>query len=196
MEEKLQNLLSQLTEEGVEKGNREGQAIIASAKEKAESILAQAREQAAEIVAQAQSQAQEINKNTRSELQLFAAQAVSALKTEIANVVTDKVASQAIAGADSDGNLVKQVLVSVTEKWLADGNVTINAKDAQALLAYFNANAKKLLDKGLTINEVKGIKTDFEIVPEKGGYKVAFGDEQFIEYFKEFLRPQLVETLF
>ncbi|HBZ34785.1 MAG TPA: hypothetical protein DEO38_06780 [Bacteroidales bacterium] len=196
MEEKLQNLLSQLTEEGVEKGNREGQAIIASAKEKAESILAQAREQAAEIVAQAQSQAQEINKNTRSELQLFAAQAVSALKTEIANVVTDKVASQAIAGADSDGNLVKQVLVSVTEKWLADGNVTINAKDARALLAYFNANAKKLLDKGLTINEVKGIKTDFEIVPEKGGYKVAFGDEQFIEYFKEFLRPQLVETLF
>ena len=67
---------------------------------------------------------------------------------------------------------------------------------AEALKAYFAANAKGLLEKGVKINEVKGIKTDFAIVPEKGGYKLNFGEKEFVEYFKEFLRPQLIDLLF
>ena len=34
------------------------------------------------------------------------------------------------------------------------------------------------------------------IMPSDGSYKVSFGEEEFIEYFKEFLRPQLIEALF
>ena len=37
---------------------------------------------------------------------------------------------------------------------------------------------------------------NFTIQPAKGGYKLAFGDAEFIAYFKEMLRPQLVEELF
>ena len=50
--------------------------------------------------------------------------------------------------------------------------------------------------RGLKIAEVKGQKTDFAIVPEKGGYKLTFGDNELIEYFKEYLRPQIQELLF
>ena len=50
--------------------------------------------------------------------------------------------------------------------------------------------------KGVVIKEVKGIKADFTIQPAKGGYKLAFGEAEFIAYFKEMLRPQLVEMLF
>jgi V/A-type H+-transporting ATPase subunit E len=53
-----------------------------------------------------------------------------------------------------------------------------------------------LLDKGVKIVEVKNIKTDFSIVPEKGGYKLNFGEKEFVAYFKEFLRPQLIDILF
>jgi len=81
-------------------------------------------------------------------------------------------------------------------KLFAEQSVTIEAKDAEALKKYFAANAKGLLEKGVKINEVKGIKTDFAIVPEKGGYKLNFGEKEFVEYFKEFLRPQLIEILF
>ena len=58
------------------------------------------------------------------------------------------------------------------------------------------ANAKELLNKGVTIKEVKGLKTDFTISPVNNGYKVAFGENEFIEYFKDFLRPKLVDMLF
>ena len=77
-----------------------------------------------------------------------------------------------------------------------EGEVLIETKDAEALRKYFAANAKGVLDKGVAIKEVKGIKTDFAIQPAKGGYKLAFGDAEFIAYFKEMLRPQLVEELF
>ena len=77
-----------------------------------------------------------------------------------------------------------------------EGAVVIEAKDAEALKKYFAANAKGLLEKGVTVKEVKGIKTDFTIQPAKGGYKLAFGEAEFIAYFKEMLRPQLVEMLF
>ena len=53
-----------------------------------------------------------------------------------------------------------------------------------------------LLDKGVKIEQVNGIKTLFSVSPADGSYKVNFGEEEFMNYFKEFLRPQLVEMLF
>ena len=58
------------------------------------------------------------------------------------------------------------------------------------------AQAKALLDKGVKIEQVNGNKTLFTVSPADGSYKVNFGEEEFMNYFKEFLRPQLVEMLF
>ena len=68
--------------------------------------------------------------------------------------------------------------------------------DAESLKKYFAANAKALLDKGVTIEQVNGIKALFSVSPADGSYKVNFGEEEFMNYFKAFLRPQLVEMLF
>ena len=67
---------------------------------------------------------------------------------------------------------------------------------SEGLKKYFAANAKAVLDKGVKIEQVNGKKASFSIMPADGSYKVSFGEEEFIEYFKEFLRPQLVEALF
>ena len=60
------------------------------------------------------------------------------------------------------------------------GEVTIQAKDAEALKKYAAGNAKTLLEKGVKIEEVKGMKSDFAIAPSKGGYKLTFGDAEFV----------------
>jgi hypothetical protein len=57
-------------------------------------------------------------------------------------------------------------------------------------------HAKSLLDKGVQIEQVNGIKTLFTVSPKDGSYKINFGEEEFMNYFKAFLRPQLVEMLF
>jgi V/A-type H+-transporting ATPase subunit E len=192
--------LSELTEkiyaEGVEKGNQEALQIVEKANAQAADIVAQAEKKAAAIVADAEAKAQELNKNTRAELKLFAEQSVSAIKTEVANIITDTVVNDSVKAATSDAKFMQSIIAALAEQMAKDGNVTIEAKDAEALTKYFVANAKGLLDKGVKIVEVKNIKTDFSIVPEKGGYKLNFGEKEFVAYFKEFLRPQLIDILF
>lgn len=192
----LQELTDKIYAEGVEKGNAQAQQIIDNANAKAAEIVAAAEKEAQAKIANAEKKAQELDKNTRAELKLFAEQSVNALKTEVTNLLTDKVASDSVKAATADPKFMQSIIAKLAQEMAKDGNVTIDAKDAEALKAYFAANAKDLLNRGVKIEEVKGIKTDFAIVPEKGGYKLNFGDKEFVEYFKEFLRPQLIELLF
>jgi V/A-type H+-transporting ATPase subunit E len=192
----LSELTDKIYAEGVEKGNAEAQQIVEKANAKAADIIAQAEKKAAAIVADAESKSADLDKKTRAELKLYAEQSVNAVKTEITNLLSDQIAADSVKAATADAKFMQGVIAKLAEQMAKEGEVLIEAKDAEALKKYFSANAKALLEKGVKIAEVKGIKTDFTIQPAKGGYKLAFGDAEFIAYFKEMLRPQLVEELF
>ena len=192
----LSELTDKIYAEGVEKGNAEAQQIVEKANAKAADIVAEAEKKAAAIIADAESKAADLDKKTRAELKLYAEQSVNAVKTEITNILSDQIAADSVKAATADAKFMQSIIAKLAEQMAKDGEVLIEAKDAEALKKYFSANAKALLEKGVKIAEVKGIKTDFTIQPAKGGYKLAFGDAEFIAYFKEMLRPQLVEELF
>ena len=192
----LSELTDKIYAEGVEKGNAEAQQIVEKANAKAAEIIAEAEKKAAALVAEAESKSADLDKKTRAELKLYAEQSVNAVKTEIVNLLSDQIASDSVKASTADAKFMQGLIAKLAEQMAKEGEVVIEAKDAEALKKYFAANAKALLEKGVTIKEVKGIKTDFTIQPAKGGYKLAFGDAEFIAYFKEMLRPQLVEELF
>lgn len=194
--EKIQELTEKILREGVEKGQVEADRIIEQAKQQAEKILQDARQQAQEIAAQAQKKAAETDANTRSELKMYTGQALSALKSEVTNVLTDTVVKDAVAGLAANPDFLGQFAVALAEKWSANEPVVISSSEAESLKAYFAAKAKALLDKGVTINKVNGKDTLLTIAPADGSYKVNFGKEEFETYFKNFLRPQLIEMLF
>ena len=196
MDTKIQDLTDKIYHEGVEKGNEEAGKIIAGAKAKEESIIHEAENKAKQILAEAEKQASELKKNTEAELRLFASQAVEALKSEVANLVTDKVVSGNIKAATVDMAFMQNTILETAKEWVKNENVTIRTAEAKALTDYFVANAKELLDKGVKIEQVNGKKTSFTLAPADGAYKISFGDEEFVAYFKEFLRPQLIEMLF
>ncbi len=192
----LSELTDKIYAEGVEKGNAEAQQIVEKANAKAADIISEAEKKAASLIATAEHNAADLDKKTRAELKLYAEQSVNAVKTEIVNLLADKIAAESVKAATADAKFMQGLIAKLADQMSKDGDVLIEAKDAEALKKYFAANAKGLLDKGVKIAEVKGIKTDFTIQPAKGGYKLAFGDAEFIAYFKEMLRPQLVEELF
>lgn len=193
---KLEELTEKIYAEGVEKGNQEATRIIEQAKQQAAEILQEAEKQAQIRLETAQKAAAELDKNTRSELKMFTEQSINALRTEVTNLLTDRIATDSVKAATADKAFMQSIILKMAQAMAKDGNVTIDTKDAESLKTYFAANAKDLLDKGVNIQEVKGLKTDFQIRAEKGGYKLAFGDQEFIAYFKEFIRPQLIELLF
>ena len=192
----LSELTDKIYAEGVEKGNAEAQQIVEKANAKAAAIIAEAEKKALAIVKGAETTAADLDKKTRAELKLYAEQSVNAVKTEITNLLADKIATDSVKAATADAKFMQGLIAKLAEQMAKEGEVHIETKEAEALKKYFAANAKGLLDKGIVIKEVKGIKTDFTIQPAKGGYKLAFGDAEFIAYFKEMLRPQLVDMLF
>ena len=196
MENKIQELTDKIYREGVAKGNEEAQRLVSNAREEAAKILEDARKEAVAIVTAARKTATETAENTQAEIKLFAGQAVNALKTEVASLLTNQVVTDAVKGFVADKDYLNKFIVSLATQWVANEEIVISTSDAEGLKKYFAANAKSLLDKGVKVEQVNGNKTLFSISPADGSYKVNFGEEEFENYFKDFLRPQLVEMLF
>lgn len=196
MENKIQELTDKIYREGVEKGNTEAQKLIAKAQEEAKKIIEDANKEAESIVATARKSADELAENIKSELKLFAGQAVNALKSEIATMVTNKIVDADVKAFAANKDFLNAFIVALASKWSVNEPIVISTSDAEGLKKYFATQAKNLLNEGVKIEQVNGIKTLFTVSPADGSYKVNFGEEEFMNYFKEFLRPQLVEMLF
>ncbi|MDM8256333.1 hypothetical protein [Phocaeicola barnesiae] len=196
MENKIQELTDKIYREGVEKGNAEAQRLVSEAQKEAQQMIEAARKEAEAILAEARKSADEMKENTQSELKLFAGQALNALKTEVTNLLTNETVTEAVKGFTANKDYLNKFIVALAIRWSANEPIVISVQDADALTKYFTANAKTLLDKGVKIEQVNGIKILFSIAPADGSYKVNFGEEEFENYFKEFLRPQLVKMLF
>lgn len=194
--DKIQELTSKLYAEGVEKGKQEAEKIIAEANAQKKQILDEATAKAQEIIATAEKQSAEMRSHTEAELKLFAAQAIEALKTEITNLITDKLVSENVKVAMQDQTFIQKIIVELVRNWSKNEKLTIGVQNSKDIENYIASNAKDILDKGLKIESVNGIKSGFTLSPEDGSYKVKFGEEEFIEYFKEFLRPQVQKLLF
>lgn len=196
MNSRIQELTDKIYQEGIEKGNADAKKIVDNAQEQVVGIIAKAQAEAQKIVSDAQMKANELNKNTQSELRLFAQQSVDALKTQVTDLICGEIIINSVQSAATDKDFMQKVILTLVEEWAKNDQLTIQAKDAKALTNYFMSNAKNLLDKGLKIEQAHGIKTDFALQSEKKGYKITFGEEELIAYFKEFLRPKLIEMLF
>ena len=194
MENKIQELTEKIFNEGVEKGRAEADRILAEANAKAAEIVKEAEAKAEAVMAKARKDAEELDANTRSELKLYSAQAVGAIKSEVANIVTDTVIKESLQAAFKE-DLLKQVILKIAERWNANEQLVISTSEAEDLKKFFAAKAKALLDKGVEVKQVNGVK-GFSVSPADGSYKVNFGEGEFEAFLKSFLRPQIIDLLF
>ena len=196
MNTKIQELTDIIYNEGVAKGQAQADQILADARAQAEKLVADARKEADAVLAAAKKESADNAENVRKELKLYAQQAVEALKSEIATVVTDKIVTDSVKGFTADQKAFNEFILTIAQEWGKNQSIEIKTKDADQLKQYFAAKAKQLLDGGVKITQVNGREAEFSIQPADGSYKVNFGTQEFENWFKSILRPQLVETLF
>lgn len=194
--DKIQELTSKLYNEGVEKGKGEAEKILAEANNQKKIILEEAKAKAKEIITAAEKESSELKKHTEAELKLYASQSSEALKSEITNLITNQLSTASVKTALEDKSFIQNLITEMVKNWSKTENLTVGVENAEDLKSYIASNSKKLLDDGLKVESVNGIKTGFTVAPEDGSYIVKFGEEEFIEYFKEFLRPQIQKLLF
>ncbi|MCR5820328.1 MAG: hypothetical protein K6F94_05210 [Bacteroidaceae bacterium] len=194
--ERIQELTEKIRLEGVEKGKAEAAEIIKKANAEAAQIISAAKEQADAIMQQAKKTNSELETNTKSELKLYLAQAINALKSEVTNVVGDRIVANAVSEMTASKDFLGQFAVALAKQWTQTEDIVISTSDADTLKAYFAKQAKELLDKGVTIEKINGQQVMFSVKPADGSYRVDFGKEEFERFFKSFLRPQLIDMLF
>jgi V/A-type H+-transporting ATPase subunit E len=202
MDNRLRELTDKIYQEGISKGNEEAEKIVSEARAEAEKILAEARKKAEDIVSEAEKKSAEFDQNTKSELKLASRQAVDALKQELVGIINGTITTSEIKAAMGDTAFIRKAIETAVKNWAVhnqetvDMQVLIPKEDEKAITDYFAGAAKGVLDKGFTIETVNNLKAGFQVAPADGSYKVSFTDEDFINFFKEFLRPKIVELLF
>ncbi|MDR2727581.1 MAG: hypothetical protein LBB56_00490 [Chitinispirillales bacterium] len=196
MEQKIQELTEKIYQEGVEKGEVKAKEIVAKAESDAASVVSKAKADADKIIADAQKKADELKRNTESELKSSGSQAVAAIKSQIVNLITSKVIDDASSKALSDPAVLKDFVSQVISNWkMAEG-------EAPSLEVMLPAAKQDELNKSFqnAVNaELKfspKIKSGFSIGPSSGGFKISLTDEDFREFFKEYLRPRTRTYLF
>ena len=197
MDAKIQELTEKIYNEGVEKGQTEANRLIAEAEAKAQKIEAEAKRKAEEYLKNAEQRASELRQHTEAELQLYASQLVDSLRSSIADQIQGSVAQSSVKAITEDKDFLQGFISTPAERFDLQRGIEITTADADALRAYFTANAKGLLEEGkVRIRAVAGKPTDFTIAPQDGSFKVQFGQAEFLELFKSFLRPELTKMLF
>ena len=202
MNNRLQELTDKIYQEGISKGNEEADLIKSKAKMEAEQILTTAKNEAKQILALANKKASEIKENTNSEIKLAARQAIEALKFEVVNLINGSITSADIKAGLSEINFIQKAIETILTNWASSTETDLNMKilipekDEKFINDYFSSVAKGILNKSFTIETVNGIKSGFQVTPDQGSYKISFTDQDFINFFQEFLRPKIVELLF
>ena len=113
--EKIQELTEKIYREGVEKGQAEAERIIEEGRQKAADIVNEAKKQAEALLAQAKKQAVEVDTNTKNELKLYTNQALNALKSEVANVLTCQVVKKTVGDLVADKEFLGQFAVALAQ---------------------------------------------------------------------------------
>lgn len=200
MEQKIQELTEKIYQEGVQKGEEKSRALLDEAQSKAATIVADAKTEAEKIIANATNQAAEIKRNTEAEIKLSGTQLLATVKQQVLDLVGAKVLDESTTKTLSDPTVLKEFILMIVDKWNGSAEPVrldvLLPEQQQELVDAFKKSASDLLKKGVSINFSRSVKAGFRIGPENGTFKISLTDEDFAEFFKEYLRPRTRTWLF
>lgn len=200
MAQNIQQLTSIIYEEGVQKGEAEAERIIENAEEEASRIKKEARAEAEKIIAEARKESENLKRITESEVKLAGLKTIREIRQQVTDLVTAKAINGGISSAMS-GNHLKEYIKIVLQNWRTDslGNnleLLLPEKERQTLDEAFIAEISNIVGKTIELNFSRGLKGGFQIGPKEGGYKISLTEDNFNEFFKQYLSTRTKEFLF
>jgi V/A-type H+/Na+-transporting ATPase subunit E len=201
MENRLQELTSKIYTEGISKANEEAEKIISEAKKEAEILRNSANKEAIQIVEKAAKEAQELKKNVESEVKLSARQAISTIKQQINELITAKSTDESVKDAFRDKDFLKKIIETTIKNWnpgkeAYDLQLLLPKEDEKILGTYFNQKQKEIMKGSLEIKFDERMDAGFKIGPKDGRFIISFTDEDFENFFRNYLRPRTTQLLY
>lgn len=202
MDNKLQELTDRLYQEGLSKGRKEAELLLENAREEAGKIVEQARKEAESIRSAAEKDAADTRTMVEGDLKMASAQAISALRQQVEDMIIAKAVSKPVNAALSDEGFVKDLILMVVRAFNAanpDGiglDVILPAAAQKELVQAFSEEAARTLTEGVEIKTAKGLTNGFKIGSKDEGYQISFTGDDFTRLIGEYLRPASRKILF
>jgi V/A-type H+-transporting ATPase subunit E len=202
MNDKLQELTQKIYNEGLEKGKNEAAEIVNQAKAEADALVKDANMQAHKIVEDAKKEVEELKKNTNSELVLSSKQAINALKQQLTDLVVSKSVEDALAGAFDDKAFIQNIMLAMVENWDkidssgGDISIILPEKEKGRFDDFLKGKVANRIKAGLDVDFEEGIKSGFKIGPKGGQFKISFTENDFQQFFEQYLRPRTKKMLY
>lgn len=201
MESKLQELTNKIYNEGVEKANKEAASIIENAEKEAEKILENAKREAEKLQEKARLETEELRKNVASEVKMSTRQAISAVKQQITELITTRLVAEPVKEAFKDKDFLKDIIETVIRNWDPksggiDLALTLPKEDAQEIGSHFESKTHEALKNKVKVEFDEKMSGGFRIGPGDKSYVLSFTDDDFENFFKNYLRPRTTKLLY
>ncbi|WP_455382675.1 hypothetical protein [Salinispira pacifica] len=197
----IEELTRKIYDDGVVKAQGQAEDIVAKARKEADRIVAEANRSADQVRAKAQEEAKATRQRVTAELRLAGEQAVSDLRARVSALLVDATLPESVDSALSDPGFMQELLRETVDRWDPERTNTelvalVPEERLSDLQKYFAAKAKNRLEKGLSFTPGREVKRGFEIAAKDGSFKVSFTEEDFVAFFRGFLREATRKILF
>lgn len=197
----IEELTKKIYEEGVTKAKQQEEELLDKARKEAEHIVADARRKAAEIVESSRKEAEQSRARLAAEMKLAGDQAVAEIKNRIVDCLVDNTLPKAVKAGLDDPKFVQDLIREIVSKWdtsqtSIDLSVVLPAGARETVAAQFAAKAKELFDRGIEVTYSDEVRSGFQIRPKDGSYRISFQEQDFVTFFRGFLRERTREILF
>jgi V/A-type H+-transporting ATPase subunit E len=202
MESKLQELTSKIYNEGIEKASKEAAIILENARNEADAIVEKARKEADQLKEKARNESDELRKNVSNEVKMSARQSIAAIKQQITELITARLVAEPVKEIVGDKDFVKSIIENVIKNWDPKSGAGIDLalilpkEDEKKLGDYFDNKSRQLLKGRITVNFDAKMNSGFKIGPGDKSYVLSFTDEDFENFFKNYLRPRTTKLLY
>ena len=201
MENKLQQLTEKLYNEGLSKGRKDADDLVAEAQKKSHQIISEAKARAGKIAEDARHQADELKVNVENEIRLASAQMISSLKQQIEKLIVAETVTSQVSAAWKDGSFIKELIIETVKAWDPSSvnntlQVLVPEDKQQGLTEEVKAAISQELAENTEIITDSRTKVPFRIVPGSGSYYISFTDADFDALFKAYIRPKISKLLF
>ena len=202
MTSKIQELTEKIYQEGVDKAQNQANILIKEAEDKATGLINNAQQKADNIILEAERKSQEIYRGIKEELQSISGQIIAITKNKIADSIVTDSSKKITKVLLEDKHFLQALMLELVEKWemgsgsIDDLSLILSEKQLRELDGIFKSGALQVLHSNKQIISDPSMKIGFQIISNKEGFKVSFSDQDLENFFKQFMKPTILEYLF
>jgi len=192
MERKIDQLVNQIYEEGIEKAKAERESILEAARQEAEAILNQARAAAKTMQASAEAESKFLLDSARTEVRLAVDRAQAELRRQLEAMVEQKVLPE--GSLKLDPAFLQTLLLEALRGFKAGSQVTLPVQLEAEWRSRLAASIQSAFPAEIEFSS--GQKSGFSVRQAGETYRLDFSEEALENFLRSFLKSATRSLLF